>query len=88
MTLRLRTATPGKPLFERAHHTIGCVGKSRYPFEARAREVGQQQLQAGSARADRLFTYPCAACRGWHLTRRPNADGAITATALREDASL
>ena len=60
-----------------------CARKDRYHSEQFARQVGQQCLRREEGLAC-LYVYPCAACRGWHLTRKPNAHGAVTRAATHE----
>lgn len=48
-----------------------CKRKRWYSEEIIARKVGQGALRAGVAQGDRLWPYACAACRGWHLTKKP-----------------
>jgi hypothetical protein len=49
-----------------------CESKLRYPDEITARAAGMASLEQLPDRADRLYTYNCPLCRGWHLTKRRN----------------
>ena len=44
-----------------------CMGKRRYAVEAEALIVAVRRTHHG---APTLRTYPCRACKGWHLTKR------------------
>lgn len=60
-----------------------CLSKRRYSDELAARAVGVNRLRRGDVATDRLWTYQCGNCRGWHLTKRPDDDSApITARAM------
>lgn len=52
-----------------------CKRKSKYPSETQARVVGRRVLtekhQQREAAPERLYPYPCAQCRWWHLTKTP-----------------
>lgn len=56
-----------------------CERKARYPSEQAARRVAHDRLRASVGTARRLWVYPCASCRGWHLTSRENTTVAVTA---------
>lgn len=62
------------------HLVAACARKNRYDTERKARRVGQSRLGQPDAIVDRLWAYPCACCRGWHLTRMEGRGVAITAT--------
>lgn len=63
-----------------------CEAKRRYVTEMGARSVGRTRLRQ-EPDLPRLWPYPCAHCKGWHLTRTPNRDLPITARDLREGVS-
>lgn len=52
-----------------------CSRKRKYETEIKARHVGREvlaQRHIEKVKApDRLFPYPCANCRQWHLTKQP-----------------
>ena len=71
------------------HHAenqrAACERKAKYHKEAKAREVGQKSLREDKNAPPRLWPYPCANCRKWHLTKQPQGDTlAITRTWLKE----
>lgn len=49
-----------------------CETKRRYPDEHTARAVG---MNAAETRKQRLYTYRCKFCRGWHLTKNGRING-------------
>lgn len=56
------------------HHAenqrAACERKCKYHTEAKAREVGQKSLREDKNAPPRLWPYPCANCRKWHLTKQ------------------
>lgn len=54
---------------------VSCKRKEHYSTEALARTVGRRVLaekhQQRKWAPDRLYPYPCAICRRWHLTKQP-----------------
>jgi len=51
-----------------------CSRKRKYETEISARHVGRQVLSERHKERvkapERLFPYPCAQCRKWHLTKQ------------------
>lgn len=53
-----------------------CLGKSRYPTEAKAERYMRKALQARPGTP--LRVYACRHCQGWHMTSKPpRAPGAV-----------
>lgn len=48
-----------------------CSHKNRYCDEATARAMGITQSIASGYK---IYVYPCTICKGWHLTKSPQAD--------------
>lgn len=63
-----------------------CLTKVRYGTEVHARSAGRNVLRAPDTPNPprRMFVYLCQHCRGWHLTRKPNAAAAVTAQTSHE----
>lgn len=62
--------------------TKACLDKLRLPDEAVARASAMRLMQTGRFTGAKAWVYPCANCRGWHITSkyaRDNAPGAVTA---------
>lgn len=53
-----------------AEHQRRCVGKHRWSDELSA-NAGAIFAIESFANADKLWTYHCPMCKGWHLTRNP-----------------
>lgn len=53
---------------------MSCKRKNRYETEAQARNVGRRVLSDNHRERipapERLYPYPCANCRKWHLTKQ------------------
>jgi hypothetical protein len=52
-----------------------CLNKRRYADEPIARATAAHQMEVDPEAPQRLFTYRCVNCRGWHLTRSPSNNG-------------
>jgi hypothetical protein len=63
-----------------------CTEKVRHPDDYVARIIAQELLAAGLTATTRLFTYRCALCRGWHLTKlsQPRASSVVASDLFYE----
>ena len=64
------------------HKERSCEAKVRLASEAAARALAMSKLQGGTFRGAKAWVYPCAYCRGWHITSKyaaGNRPGAVTA---------
>lgn len=65
--------------------TRSCPAKRSYGCETAVRSAARYAIQSGRQNCPaRLWVYPCASCRGWHMTKRANRDPAVTAGQMRE----
>jgi len=53
-------------------NVVTCETKRRYADEFAARAAAMESLELHPPESGALWIYPCALCRGWHLTRRNN----------------
>lgn len=56
-----------------------CSDKVRHPSEMLARMSAKRYMWKSHGQRERMWTYPCEYCAGWHLTKRMSGHGCVEA---------
>ena len=82
----MRAYFGGSPFVTTPDRDRACTNKKRYTSERLAREKGHKAIRENAeTMSPRLWPYPRAYCRGWHLSSHAASDTvAITGRELHE----